>query len=129
MTVKTPGTTLTYGGTSIGEVSGVNGLSSPSNKIFIGSFADTVMKYRPGRRKAGELTLDVNFNPDDTGQTAIETAKQAGTAASTVLTLPEGDINTITFNARVIDFKYGAQDDDIFKGQIVFKLTSKPVRS
>lgn len=128
-TIKTPGIVLTWNSVAVGEVSNISGLSSPTNKIPIGSFADTVMKYRPGRRKAGEFTFDVNLNPDDTAQTAIEADRQAGTERVVTLVYPEGTLDTVTFDALVMNSTFSAGDDDIFKGQITLKITSKPLRS
>ena len=128
-TIKTQGTILNWNGAAVGEVNSVSGLSSPSNKIPIGSFADTVMKSRPGRRKAGEFTFGVNMNPDDTVQAAIETDRQAGTMREVTLVTPEGTINTITFNAYVMNVTFGAEDDDIFKAEITLKIVTTPERS
>lgn len=129
MTVKTQGIVLNWNSSAVGEVTNVSGLSSPTNKIPIGSFADTVMKFRPGRRKAGDFVFDVNFNPDDTVQAAIETDRQAGTERAVQLVFPEGTIDTISFNGLVMNSTFSAEDDDIYKGQITIKITSKPTRS
>lgn len=128
-TTKTQGIVLNWNGAAVGEVMNISGLSSPSNKIPIGSFADTVMKYRPGRRKAGEFTFDVNLNPDDTVQAAIEADRQSGTERAVELVFPEGTLNTIGFNGLVMNSTFSAADDDIYKGQLTVKITSKPTRS
>lgn len=128
-TVKTQGTILTWNSVAVGEVQNVSGLSSPSNKISIGSFADTVMATRSGRRKAGDFTFDVNFNPDDTSHAALESDRQAGTSRVVTLVAPEGTIDTITFSALVMNYVISADDDNIYKAQITLKITTKPVRS
>lgn len=128
-TVKTAGTVLNWNSVAVGEVTNISGLSSPTNKIAIGSFADTVMKYRPGRRKAGDFVFDVNFNPDNTVQAALETDRQAGTERTVTLVTPEGTIDTITFTGLVMNYTISADDDNIYKAQITLKITSKPERS
>ncbi len=127
--VKVSGTVLTWNAAPIGEVTNVSGLSSPTNKISIASFADVVMKYRPGRRKAGDFVFDVNMNPDDTSQAALETDRQADTERAVTLVTPEGTIDTITFNARVMNYTFSADDDDIYKAQVTLKITSIPTRT
>ncbi len=128
-TIKTQGTVLTWNAQAVGEVNSISGLSAPTNKILIGSFADTVMKYRPGRRKAGDFTFGLNFNPDNVVQAAIETDRQAGTLRTVTLVCPEGTIDTITFDAYVMNYTYSADDDDIWKAEITLKITTKPIRS
>ncbi len=128
-TVKTSGTVINWNGAPVGEVFDVSGGSSPTNKIPIGSFADTVMKYRPGRRKAGDFTFSVNFNPDDTVQSALEADRLSDTEREVEWIMPEGSINTITFNARVMNWTLAASDDDIYKAQLTLKITSIPVRT
>ncbi len=128
-TTKTQGIVLNWNSVPVGEVMNITGLSAPTNKIPIGSFADTVMKYRPGRRKAGEFSFEVNLNPDDTVQTALETDRQAGTERVVTLVFPEGTIDTITFDGLVMNSTFSAGDDDIYKGQLTIKITSKPQRS
>lgn len=128
-TTKTQGIVLNWNAVAVGEVTNISGLSSPTNKIPIGSFADTVMKYRPGRRKAGDFVFDVNLNPDDTAQAAIETDRQAGTEQEVQVVFPEGTVDTITFDGLIMNSTFSADDDDIYKGQITIKITSKPVRS
>jgi len=129
VTLKTQGTVLNWNGAPVGEVFDVSGLSAPSNKINITSFADTIMQYRPGRRKAADFTFSVNYNPDNVVQTAIEADRQADTEREVVLILPEGTINTITFDARVMNWTLSAGDDDIYKAQITLKITSIPLRT
>ncbi len=128
-TIRTQGTILNWNGAPVGEVMNVSGLSSPSNKIAIGSFADTVVKTRPGRRKAGDFTFDVNMNPDDTVQIALDADRLADTEREVELILPEGTLTTITFNARIMNWTFSADDDNIYKAQITLKITSIPERT
>ena len=128
-TVKTQGTTLTWNSVLVGDISNVSGLSSPTNKIDIGSFGDTVVKTRPGRRKAGDFTFDINFNPDNTVQASLYADQITGVERTTILVVPEGTKKTITFSARVMNFTMSADDDNIYKGQVTLRVTSKPVRS
>lgn len=128
-TTRTQGTVLTWNGQAIGEVTNISGLSAPSTKINITSFADTVMKYRPGRRKAGTFTFGVNFNPDNTVQAAILADRQSDTERTVTLVTPEGTIDTITFTARVMNFTLNGQNSDVWKGEVTLKITSVPVRS
>lgn len=128
-TIKTQGTVLTWNGQSVGEVTSISGLSSPATKIPITSFADTVMKYRPGRRKSGSLTFGVNFNPDNTVQAAIETDRLADTERTVTLVTPEGTIDTLTFTARAMNFTISGDNGTVWTGEFTLKITSTIARS
>ncbi len=129
MATKWQGTVLSWNGVPIGEVTGCSGLSAPSSKIAITSAADTVIKYRPGRRKTGDFTFDVNFNPDDAAQNTMEVDRQAGTSRTVLLTLPSGTINDVTFTGQITNITFSGQQDDIWKSQITVKALTIPVRS
>jgi hypothetical protein len=129
MATKTQGTTLTWHALPVGEVTNVSGLSSPTTKIDIGSFADTVVKTRPGIRKTGTFVFDVNFNQDNTTYIAIEADRATGTERTVVLVAPSGTVKTVTFTAVCLNSTITGKVNDIYKGQITLRVTSKPERS
>jgi hypothetical protein len=128
-TVKTQGTTITCNALTEGEVNSISLSSNPVAEIAIPSFAETVMMYRPGRRKTGDLTIDYNLNPDNTTLVSMDADRLAGTERTVVIVAPEGTLDTITFTALIMDNSLSAKDDDVYKGKLVLKVTSNPVRS
>lgn len=129
MVTKTQGTVLKWNAGIVGEVTNISGLSSPSTKIDITSFADTFKSYRPGRRKAGTFVFGVNYNPDNTVQAAMWADRTAGTEREVILVAPSGTTTTITFNALISDMPITTADDNIYKMNITMVITSKPIRS
>jgi len=128
-TIKTQSTILKWGTQVIGEVYSVGGFSAPTNKISLGSFADLVMKTRPGKRNAGSTTIGVNMNPDDVSQTLLELDKYNNTEAELTLIFPEGTKTYIRANARITGLTNIGSLGDIWKVEFTFKLVSVPVRS
>lgn len=130
MATKTQASTLTWNAATVGEVDNISGLSSPSTKIDITTFSDTVMTYRPGRRKAGEFTFSGNLNPDNTTYTALETDRQAGTSRTVVLVAPSGTLDTITFTAQCVNITFNADNPDaVWRHEVTLKILTIPVRS
>ena len=127
--IKTQGTVITWNALTVGEVNSISGLSSPSTKIPIPSFADTVMKYRPGRRKSGNFVFGVNFNPDNATQAAIEADILTGVARTVTIVAPEGTIKTLTFTARASNFTITGDNGTVWTGELTLKITSTIVRS
>ncbi len=113
----------------IGEIVDFNGLSVPANQIPTGSWADTVILTRKGRRKIGDATYTLNLNPDDTTQRQIKEMEGTDEIASYDLIYPEGTIKTRTFDAMVMQFGDSAKNDGIYMGSITLGVLAAPVRS
>lgn len=119
----------------IGGIENFNGLSSPLNKINIGSWEDLVIKTRPGRKKLGSCTFSLNLNPDDEVQRLLKGMQRSAALegedgeAVFVLTQSEGTIKKRTFTAMVSQFGESSSDDGIYKGDITLVVTSNAVRS
>lgn len=133
-TIKTSGLELTIADSGavhrkIGGCNNINGLSAAVAKIMLDDFDNTIMSSRPGRRKAGECTIDLLLDFDDTGQAEAEAVRVSGAQREFKLVFTEGVLATLTFNARVTNFTINGTDDDVYKGQITLKVTSKPVKS
>lgn len=129
VSIKTQGTIVTWNALTVGEVTNISGLSSPSTKIPIGSFADEVIKSRPGRRKSGNFVFGVNFNPDNTTQAAIQADMLTDTQRTVTLVTPEGTIDTLTFTARAMNFTITGDNGTVWTGEFTLKITSLVARS
>lgn len=134
ITTKVQGTTFSIanvGGTPvlIGNITDGSGLSEPVNRIDITNWNSTAMESRPGRRKTGTYVLEVDLNLDDLGQVQVEAAQALQAIRTCKITLPTGTLKVITFSAYVLNVTFSADDDGVWKSQITFKLTTKPVRS
>lgn len=113
----------------IGSIKDAQGLSSPVNEIDIGSWEDRQVKTRPGRKKLGDFSYNIMFNPDSAVQRALH--EMAGTDEEAVFELiqPEGTLTTRTFTAMVSQFGDDAQDDNVLMGHITLGITTNAVRS
>lgn len=122
-TTKSQGAVLTWGGTTLGEITSYSMPGADTPEIDIGSFADTVVKTRPGNPMGGAITFGVNFNPDDTSQSGVEADILTGVERSFAITFPEGTLDTVTCTGRAMDFSINAAKNDIWKGEIMIKVT------
>jgi hypothetical protein len=113
----------------IGSIQNGSGLSSPVNAINIGSWEDTKIITRPGRKKLGDFTFQLFFNPDDAVQQALNEMSGTGEEATFALIQPEGTTRTRTFTAIVAQFGDDGKDDGVVMGSIVLSITTNAVRT
>lgn len=133
-TIKTQGAELTVADSGnihrkIGGINNMEGLSAAIAKIMLDDFDNTIMSSRPGRRKSGELTIDLLSDFDNVGQAEAEALRRSGENREYKIVFTEGVLATLTFNALCTNFTLSGVDDDVFKGQISLKVTTKPIKS
>lgn len=107
---KAHGTTVSIGGTDIG---GIINLTTPDESRGVAETTDSGSggdrTFIDGLRDAGEMTIDVRWDPDDTGQGALDTNYEASGSSATeevIITLPSAATSasgsqTLTFDAIV----------------------------
>ena len=117
------GTGITYGGTEVKELTNIAWDIGTVDDVDITNHdsPDTTEEFVPGIIRVGEITLDGNFVPTDTGQAALITALQARTSAAVVITCSDGGAATFTGVAYVKSFRPSAPVD----GKTSFTATLK----
>ncbi|MGE5585723.1 MAG: phage tail tube protein [Bacillota bacterium] len=86
---------------------------------------DAIKKKLPGLIDAGEVTLTLNFDPDDAGQTALETDLHARATRNYRIKLPSGD--GWTFPAFISG--WAPQEitaGDVIQVEVTLTVTGKP---
>lgn len=105
------GTTLTYGGTQVKELTNISLSLGTTDDIDITNHdsPDDTEEFVPGIIRVGTIEIEGNFVPTDAGQAALITALQARTApAAVVVTLADTGAATFTGTAYVKRFEPGA---------------------
>lgn len=133
-TIKTQGMQLTVADalnaqTKISGLNNLSGLSAAVNKIALDDFDNLIMSSRPGRRKAGELSIDGLLSLEDPGQLLLWAYRDAGVDTEFRIVFLEGTLDTISFRARVTNITINGTDDDVYKFSATLAVTTKPVRT
>lgn len=113
----------------VGGIRNFQGLSAPVNDIDIGSWEDEELQTRAGRRKTGDATYDLYFNPDEEVQQVLNELEGTDEIITVALVAPEGTINTRTFTAMVSMFGEDGQDDGVIMGHVTLAVLTKAVRT
>lgn len=123
------GTTISKGGTLIGGLTSINGVSLTSEKIQKTTLDSTgrYREYLQGFKDAGEVTMEGFLNPSATGQTEILTAFESGTTDTYVITFPSTLGAGWTFTGYVSAIETGAPGiDDLVTFNVTVTVTGEP---
>jgi len=125
------GVVITFNdGTTAQTVGGVMSFSfgdGEASDIDVTTLASTAKEYRQGLQDFGNFSLELQRDPSDVGQAAMETAKAAQATRECVVTLPSGDI--ATFDAYVKSLSSTGGVDTTVTGSANLKVTGSIVWS
>jgi len=122
------GTTISWNGTTVNEVTSIGDLDTSADDIEVTDYQSTdgYKEYIQGLKDGGELEIEGNFYPSDTGQSNLISDFNAGTTREVIITLP-GSIGTWTFDAYVKGFATQVPLDGKVGFSATLKITGKPV--
>ena len=121
-------------GTSFQTIANVTSISGPSRTretidVTAHDSADGYMEYLGGLRDGGEVTLDLNYDPDETTHTVLDTdfdADDNPREYRVVLNPDQDDEYTWNFSAIITDLSDEFPYDDKMSRSATFKITGKP---
>lgn len=123
------GTTVSVGGTVIGELMNVSGpsISADPVDVTVMSSPDGYRQFIQGLRDGGEVGLELKKYAGDSGQAAAYTALNSGTADTWVITFPTAMACTWTFTGIVTGYEDDIPFDDGVGLNVTVKVSGKPV--
>lgn len=123
------GTTVSIGGTLIGEMMSISGPNVTADAIDVTTMSSTggYREFIQGLKDGGELSIELKKHPGDAGQAAVYTSLNAGTADTIILTFPTSMATTWTFTGITTGFEDDIPLDDGIGMSITFKVSGKPV--
>jgi hypothetical protein len=124
--VKGLGTTISIGGTLIGNLTDISPLNDSVETMEVTTLDSTVKDYITGIRDGGEVSISGFFEPGNAGQVALNAALVAGTESQFIVTFPSAMGATVTFNALVTSRSAGATISDPVSFEATLLLTSAP---
>ena len=124
------GTDFNWDGVDIAELNAISGPNMSVDTIDLSSHdsANTFREFVAGLRDGGEISVEGNFySGDTTGQIALITDMQAGSAKTAIITGPTAAAYTWTVTAICTSFELTHPHDDKIGFSATFKITGKPV--
>lgn len=112
----------------IAEVLSINGPSYSMDVIDVTHLQSTgsFREFIAGLRDAGEVSFDVNFDPDATTHASLRTDYEAGTKKNYKLVLPDPTPTTFAFAAFITGYVPSYPLGDKMAASLTLKITGKP---
>ena len=119
-------TTFSYDGTAILDIVSISAPSVSIATIDTTSIADIYRTFLGGTIDSGEMSLEVQYDPNSTSGAELEasweaTATVAPTAKECVITF--SDSSTYTFNAILTGMQVTAAMDSVVTASVTLKVT------
>jgi len=124
--MKIWGTTATFNGNLIGEIEDVGKANQSRNliKIFTTDSTNESAEYLSSGIERGQLTLQCVFDGDVAGNFYnLQTAFDAGTEGTLLITYPNGSTKSITALISGLDTAGGAADGGHAQFSVTFQLS------
>ena len=117
------GTTLTIGGTAVGNIMSISGPNITRDSIDISTMDSTskMREFIPGMIDNGEVSVDLNF--DGTTISALLAAQLTATAQAIVITMSDTDTATWTGTGFITSLGHAIPFDDKVTQSVGLKFT------
>lgn len=130
MAIETQGCVLYWSTTtslstaiSIGEVVGFNGPTGSANVIDVSHLGSTAKEKMIGLRDEGQITLDCNLKPSDSGQVKLRECRAARTQGNWALKMTDTAITMMNAHGYVSGFAVTGAVDQVVKASITIEIS------
>lgn len=115
----------------IGNIVSISGLrGGQATVIDVSNLASTRREKRMGLPDEGQITVELQYDPDNAGQTDLETARDSRTAMTFVITLNDGSPSTtFTFTGYVLTFSTDLGVDQVVTASVTIEITGAVVKA
>lgn len=107
---------------ALNNVTGFKGPGGSAAVIDITNLASVAKEKMMGLPDEGQFTLDINFDPDDTGHIALRNARGARTPIEIRVTFTDSTPSTATFAGYVLGFEFTGQVDQQVKAALTIEI-------
>jgi len=107
---------------AVGQVTAIDGPSGSAPVIDVSNLASTFREKNMGLPDEGQITLNLQYDPDDTGQTRLKTLRTARSQGNFIVTLSDSPATTWTFSGYVLEFSKSIQIDEVVMGSVTVEI-------
>lgn len=108
--------------TTIGNVVSFSGPGGSASVIDITNLSSTAKEKMMGLPDEGQLTMDINYDPDNASHILIRNARKTRTRCEFTITLTDTTNTVLTFRGYVLGFAITAGVDQVVKASITIEI-------
>ena len=109
---------------NIGNAKNFSGFDGQAAEIDVTNLISTAKEYRLGLQDFGNVSIDIDLDMADTGQTEARAAKSSGAEREFTITLSDGKV--AAFVAFVRQFTVNGSPDGVVSGTMGLRITGEP---
>lgn len=109
---------------AVGQVVSITDLRGGNATVIdVSNLASTRKEKRMGLPDEGQISLTLQYDPDDTQQTLLETKRDGRLLSNFQVALADSPPTTFTFQGYVLTFGLGIAVDDVVMGSVTVEIT------
>jgi hypothetical protein len=112
--------------TVVGQVTALGNAGSSRDLIDASAYGDDWKDYVVGQQDGTEVTVELAYDPANTGQSALKTAYDAGTVTDFEMEHADAAFH-VGFPALVTQFERGGERDGLLVGSATLKILNPGV--
>lgn len=109
--------------TTINEVKSIDGPGGQTAEIDVTDLNSTGKEYQLGLQDEGDITLDINYLPNDTQHAQLRADRAAGTKRNYRITFTDSPTTTWTFEGLVKGFSISNSVDSVTGASVTIRVT------
>lgn len=109
--------------TTIAEINSIDGPGGQANEIDVTDLSSTAKEYLIGLQDEGDVTLEINYIPQNTQHAQLRSDKASATQRNYRITFTDSPATTWTFAAYVKGFSISNSVDDRTVASVVLRVT------
>lgn len=107
---------------NIGNVIGIKGPGGAASVIDVTNLDSSAKEKLMGLPDEGQVTLDINYDPDNATHIVLRAARRARTRCEFVITLTDSTATTLHFFAYVLSFSMDISVDQAVKVSVTLEV-------
>lgn len=108
--------------TTVGDVVSIAGPAISKDEIEVTALDSTAKEFIGALDDPGEITLELNWNPQDTEHVNLRTDAEGSTARNYRIVWSDVSATQATFNGEVMEFSINAEANDAVKASCRVKI-------
>jgi hypothetical protein len=128
-TIQSQGTSLTVGDgaspevfNAVGQIVNIDGPTGSAPVIDVSNLASTAREKNMGLPDEGQITLSLQYDPDDTGQTRLKTLRTNRTAGNFKINMSDSPATVLSFSGYVLEFSRSFNIDEVVMGSATIEI-------
>jgi len=108
---------------AVGQVTAIDGPDGSAPVIDVSNLSSTAREKNMGLADEGQITLTLQYDMDDTGQSRLKTLRSGRTLGSFKIEMSDSPATTLSFSGYVLQFARSFNIDEVVMGNVTIEIS------